>query len=457
LAAEAPGRTRGAARRRLDRGDLRSLHPKTIWRFLKTQPASFWFLNVYVFFEYVRPQQIYRSMGTLPYASTSLLLALGAMVMEGRPLKRLVATDYALLVFTGIILASSITAVQPSASFGSMQLVINWLLLYFLMANIVVTERRYLVFLVAFLLYSFKMSQHGARGWIERGFGFASWGATGAPGWFQNSGEFAIQMAIFIPIVTYFLLAFRSRWGWKTQLLFALMPLTAVMSIIASSSRGGLIALAGVIAWMVLQSRHKIRGAVLAAAVAGLVMFALPQEFRDRFDTIGDDTTSLTRKEYWAFGKEIMAERPVLGIGYANWRSYWRQQHGYVALPHNIYIQAGAELGYVGIGGFIGLILATLWVNHRTRRAVRALGREGRFLAGTAFGLDAAMVSFLIAGTFVTVLYYPFFWMNLAMTTALYHSAQHSVGRVRRAAMQPVAAVAAAAGRTRLPLDGVRS
>ena len=423
---------------------------------MKAQPASFWFLNIYVFFEYVRPQQIYTAMGTLPYAQTSLLLAIGTLLAEGRAMKRFVATDYALMLFTGIILVSSVAAVRPSESLDSMQLFINWLLLYYLVVNIVFTEKRYLVFLLAFFLYSFKMSQHGARGWIERGFSFASWGAAGAPGWFQNSGEFAIQMAIFVPLATYFVLTFRSRWGWKTRLLFVLMPITAVMSIVASSSRGGLIALGGVVTWMVMQSRHKVRGAIVAAVVGMLVLVALPQEFRDRFDTIGDDETSLTRKEYWAFGKQIMAERPVLGIGYGNWLSYWKQQHGYEALPHNIYIQAGAELGYVGIGGFIGLILATLWVNHKTRRAVRALGKDGQFFAGTAFGLDAAMVGFLIAGTFVTVLYYPFFWMNLAMTTALHHSALHSVKLARRSAVAPPTPSALQVSSRPLPLSGAR-
>ncbi|HSJ30318.1 MAG TPA: hypothetical protein VK933_02715, partial [Longimicrobiales bacterium] len=73
-------RARRTAAQRFADSDLRKLHPKAIWRFLKTQPASFWFLNIYVFFEYVRPQQIYRSMGTLPYAQTSLLLAIGTLL-----------------------------------------------------------------------------------------------------------------------------------------------------------------------------------------------------------------------------------------------------------------------------------------------------------------------------------------------------------------------------------------
>ena len=38
-------------------------------------------------------------------------------------------------------------------------------------------------------------------------------------------------------------------------------------------------------------------------------------------------------------------------------------------------------------------------------------------------GLDAALIGYLACGFFVTVLYYPFFWINLAMTVALHNAA----------------------------------
>ena len=79
-----------------------------------------------------------------------------------------------------------------------------------------------------------------------------------------------------------------------------------------------------------------------------------------------------------------------------------------------------ANLGYVGLGAFALLILGTLWINYQTRKIARA-GRAppNSFVVQLAYGLDAAMVSFLVGGYFVTVLYYPFFWINLAFTVAL--------------------------------------
>ncbi|MDB4915879.1 MAG: Lipid core - O-antigen ligase, partial [Gemmatimonadetes bacterium] len=87
---------------------------------------------------------------------------------------------------------------------------------------------------------------------------------------------------------------------------------------------------------------------------------------------------------------------------------------------HNIFIQCMAELGYVGLFVFLLLIFATLKMNRQTRKIARAgPGPPDEFVAEMANGLDAAMVGFLVSGFFITVLYYPYFWINLALTTAL--------------------------------------
>ncbi len=76
----------------------------------------------------------------------------------------------------------------------------GWYVIYFLVINIVTTEARFLLFLAVFLLCSFKLSLFGAKTWTLRGFAFTKWGLQGPPGYFENSGEFAIQMLMFSPL-----------------------------------------------------------------------------------------------------------------------------------------------------------------------------------------------------------------------------------------------------------------
>jgi O-antigen ligase len=402
-----------------------------VWAFIKRQPLSFWAINSYLFFEYVRPQQVFEAIDVLPFAWTSIIVALIALLGEGGRMRKWYAADTWLLAFSCLILVASMFAEDPSISFSKLGDYFAWVLIYFLITNIITNEQRFFVFVLAFLIYSTKMSQHGFRSFAERGGGFASWGATGAPGWFQNSGEFGIQMCVFVAMSTAFILALRSNWPKWKRAVFWFMPVSALISIVASSSRGAVLGLGVMLIWLCLMSPKRVKALASVAVVAGLIWVLLPAQQKDRFRTMGEDDTSQTRLIYWKRGLDVMHNYPVLGVGYKNWMSYTGKHYPMLIgnggerfnqLPHNIFIEAGAELGYTGLLMFIGLIGATLYTNHRTRKRAKQLGDDGKFATAMARGLDAGMIGYLGAGFFVTVFYYPFFWINYAITVALHHS-----------------------------------
>ncbi len=423
-----------AAPSRAGADELYTLSPKAIWRFLKTQPASFWFINAYLLFEYVRPQSIYEAIAGPPWAKMTILLSLGALLLEGKGFRLRTLADGMLCGFSLVLVLSSILAWRPQSSYDALPDFFSWVLIYLLIANIVTTERRFLIFMLAFLLYSFKMSQHATRDWAAAGFAFRNWGVTGAPGWFHNSGEFGIQMTIFLPLAVYFAVGLNKHWGRPAKLLIGAMVVTAVLGTIGSSSRGAILGIAAVGLFILAKSRQKAKGAVALAVFALFAVVVIPEEFVDRFRTMGEDETSTSRLTYWTAGIEAMGRYPVFGIGYANWTPYMRYHHGQMGLPHNIFVQAGAELGYAGLLAFLGMIAATFIVNHQTRRMLRPLGERGKFMSSMAHGLDAALVGYMVSGFFVTVLYYPYFWINLAMTVALHNAARNTLaGRTARA------------------------
>lgn len=416
-----------AGKRRID---LFKVDVRAIWRFLRSEPASFWFINIYLFFEYVRPQSIWTSLDVLPWSEIMLIMALAAMLLEGKmPGLRTILAPL-LVVYSLIVVLSSFTAIYPEASYAGWKLYFSWVLIFFLITNIVTSEKRFFIFMLAFLLYSFKMSQHGFRSWVGNGFGFSSWGVSGAPGWFQNSGEFGIQMCIFLPLSVEFALALRSRWSKWKRWFFYFLPVTAVSGLVASSSRGALLGGAAVGLWWIARSKHRVRALLITVVLAGATWWVVPQQSKDRFATAGEDKTSIERMDRWKAGRQMAAQHPALGIGYNNWETY------YGPLSHNIFIQAGAELGYSGLLAFLALIVGTFVVNARTRKTLRKIPRDTVFLRHMAYGLDGALIGFLASGFFVTVLYYPFFWINLAMTVALSVTARRTAreaGTARRA------------------------
>lgn len=425
-------RSRGRTQSLNDR--LRALYPSAIWASLRREPPAFWMLCAYIFVEYVRPQSAYPSLAILPWGVATLALSLAFFLGgQGRRDRPWTGADTALTLFSIAIICSTVTSTYPDWSVKGLEFYVNWLLIYLLVGGLVVTPRRMVIFTGLYLLWSLKMAQHGARTLVGRGFAFADWGATGGQGWFHNSGEFAIQMCIFLPMAYHFFLGLRHN--LRPWLFWAGMVGTtgaAGLSIIASSSRGGQLGAAIVVLFLILQSRHRVRASVAALGVVAMLWIALPEEQKARFDEMGEDQTSQTRLAYWKDGWEILNDYPVFGIGYDAWEPFYQTRYNPRGeLPHNIFVEAGAELGYSGLSCFVVLIGVTFALNWRTRRYASRLDEWGGYLRHAAFGLDAALVGYLVSGMFVTVLFYPYFWVNLAFTAATYETAR-SLARKRR-------------------------
>jgi O-antigen ligase len=265
------------------------------------------------------------------------------------------------------------------------------------------------------------MSQHGAFEWVSRGFSFAGWGLVGSPGFFRNSGEYAIQMIIFGSLAIAFVSSLKDYWGRYKKWFLYLATATGYMSVMGASSRGAQLALAFIGVWFLLKQKWGFKGLAVVLVLSAALYVILPDEQIMRFHDIGSDTDSLQRLAYWQYGiSEVIPRHPVLGVGYHNWLEYvsFKVPEGLgpyqiVQEPHNIYIQAAAELGFVGFSIFILLVIYAFILNAQTRAIANK--SKNNFLYSLSFGLDAGLIGYLVAGSFVSVLYYPFFWVQLSM------------------------------------------
>ncbi len=408
--------------------DLYALKFKALWSALKQEHLSFWFLVIYLFFEYIRPQTLYPIIDVLPYSK--IFLGLSIISAFSDPSVKWVSGfgNKLLFVYTLVIVLSAFFAFKPSASADNYLFFLNWLILYFLILCVINTETRLFLFMCAFLLVNLKMAQHGFFSWMQRGFSFASYGLIGSPGWFRNSGEFAVEMLIFSPLAMGFVIALRSHWSRNKKWLMYFLPLSGIASIIGSSSRGGQLGLLAIALWLVIKSKKRLKAVMVVFILVSLFVLLLPAKEMHRFDNMGNDKTSLQRLAYWQFGLDIMNKYPVLGIGYYNWEDYslFMKPEGMGPLklnelPHNIFIQAGAELGYTGLVVFIMMIIIAFIYNISTRRMMRD---TNNFIFHLSYGLDAGLIGFLVSGFFVTVLYYPFFWVQYAMIMSVHSIAK---------------------------------
>lgn len=401
-----------------------ALNVKGIWQHFKTEHFSFWMICGYLFIEYVRPQSILPWLDFLPWAQ---LFVLGALVgWLADPKKTWVSSPinkWMVLFFISILL-SSWFAYIPELSFSNLENFYTWMIIYFLIINIVNTRKRFFIFLFIFLVASFKISFGLARVWAMRGFAFTGWGLQGPPGFFQNSGELAIQMAVFWPLALAVAISLRPYiTRWKYGLLMA-MPVTAGMVILGASSRGGQLALAGQFLLKYWRTVFRPKSLLLAIAVASAAWLLLPEAQKERFTQVGDDKTSEQRLLYWEHGLGMLRDHPLTGVGYFNFIPYYERYHTNdmlyptAELPHNIFLQVGADLGWLGLVPYLALIVGAMMVARRTRIHAQQQARDELF-ANLARAMNFSFVGFLVAGQFVSVVYYPFMWIHLAFLVAL--------------------------------------
>lgn len=403
--------------------DFYSLKIGAVWRHFKGESFAFWMVCAYLFLEYVRPQSIYPAIDLLPWTQLAVIGAILGCFTDKTVRWVSSPVNFLLIAFLLIIICSSFLAYFPDVSFKMLDRYYLWIIIYFIIINIVNTRRRFLIFISIFLISSFKLSLSLSITWAKRGFSFADWGLMGPPGFFQNSGELAIQMLVYWPIAWAFANSLKPYISRRLYLVLLLMPITGIMVILGASSRGAQLALACQL--VLMNHRHIFKPKILLsiAVVLTLTWSFVPDEQKDRFDTMGQDGTSKQRLLYWENGVEMIKDNPVLGVGYFNFAPYFQRYFPEdllverAQLPHNIFIQVGTDSGLLGLIVFLSL----LFVGRRLGKQFKASGCEDKQrLIGSCANLS--LLGFVIAGQFVTVTYYPFLWIHLALIVALNNS-----------------------------------
>jgi len=414
-----------------------ALRPKALWRAFRAEHFSFICIWFYLILEYVKPEQAYPIFGVLPFLRFALIGAILGFFADPTVKLNRSPLNWLLCLFVLECLLSACFAYDSAYSFSKFNIVTTWAIVFFLLSSIVNTERRLLLFLVAYFLANFKMAQFGFITWASRGFGFASWGLTGA-GWFRNSGELGMEMSLFLAYLVCVIFYLRQYWGRWTKWLMYFAALSAAGTVIGSSSRGAIIGSVGMLLYLSLFSKRKLRGWMILAVVLFLAYLVMPPQLLARFHTAGNDQTSLTRIAYWTHAREILHQYPFLGAGYYNWIPYYRDHFFDRALTwrveeaHNTYLQMGAELGYSGLIIFIAMVLTSFYINARSARLAKREGFE--FLRAVSMAMNVAAVSLVLASNFLTAFFLPNYWIHFAMTICVATAVRKKIAVVEGAA-----------------------
>lgn len=235
-----------------------------------------------------------------------------------------------------------------------------------------------------------------------------------------DSNDLAFILATTLPL-TFWLL--RSK--GLARPVVVVMVAAISLGVLLSLSRGALLALAVAGVFHALTERRHIPvllfGGAVTLAVALFVAGSAPERINEGLTVkshIADENVE-SRLDAWQAAAELATERPVLGVGPANFGFYYFEKTGRppgtfgLRVVHDAYLDIAAELGFTGLVLFLGYLGITF--SRATTAVRRALGPPG-----LASAVRTAMVVAMVAALTLSEQYFPPFWVLGALATMLF-------------------------------------
>lgn len=263
------------------------------------------------------------------------------------------------------------------------------------------------------------------------------------PGMLEDENDVAMALIVILPF-TFLSVASQPK-KWKRYFYLGTFGLT-LMAIAATISRGGMVGTLPTIMFLWARSKKKALSLVGLVVLVIVAILAAPPNFIHEFESIKDTDkgTAATRIFFWGLSRQLFWARPIVGVGPNCWETgVWS---GIIPIPnqvsnltpHSVYFQLISEMGLTGAIPWAGLVLSTMLTPFTMRR--KKLDRDTapllepfskrpielkQLLADKAF-VDAfgtsiviSVIGFLLASTFLSVLFYPQLFVIAALSHCL--------------------------------------
>jgi O-antigen ligase len=360
-------------------------------------PASYWLLLGFLFLLYanlpfvlpvteiLRPAKV--------VAGAALVMLLAETLLGRRTLSIAWPEGSLLLCFLGVAAISCLTALWPRQAAESLSDLVKMALVYFFIVNCADSERRLRGVMWTLVISGLIPAAGTLKDYLQGNLveGRAAW-----LGIFSNPNEVAYSLVILIPVAAFL----ATGLGLLPRLALLGISMIYVSAIFVTFSRGGLVALAVVIALYAWRKRSVwVWAALLSLAAAGLVLGGKHWSRGEDFSGLKGDVSFRQRLATSEAGLAMFVDHPLLGVGlgcsviawplYAPNDLYSRG----ALVTHNTVIQ---PLGETGIFGFIAFVSFVGFAIHYARRL--ALDASRPSLANLGAGLEIAVWGFVVCG-----------------------------------------------------------
>ena len=227
------------------------------------------------------------------------------------------------------------------------------------------------------------------RVWVEQAIAF---------GTFEDPNDLCTALVVAIPL---FYVLFKITANPIQQVIALTGVGVTAYGVYCTNSRGGIIAVFGMLVSYVLTRLKGIRRYAVAAFGVTAVTILAPSRFSGHL--VGHDRAVL-----WGDGIAMFKSNPIFGVGFKAFTDLSNEH----LQAHNTYIHVLAELGLVGYLPFFLLIYLTAVLLRRTINELKSISKQDYLLLT---GVYSACIGYMTALYFVSREYEHFFYLMMAL------------------------------------------
>ncbi len=343
----------------------------------------------------------------------------------------LLASLWAWFTFTTIYISTVFEFAGHVQDANLHLLEVSKILLMTFITILLVTSKQKLRILVLVILASFGLKAlFAAVFYLKTGGEFQIWGPEGS--FIYDNNDFALAMNMAIPMFFYMAREQSSFWvkiGLRT------LMVCAVVCVIGTYSRGGLVALTAITLGLVAKSRHKaIIFILVSIAVVAVLMFTTAK-WHDRMSEFlqGNlDQSANSRLVAWGGGWNLALEYPITGGGFDVYtdkgifptfvpprlRNKLYGLSGGLHSSHSVYFELLGEQGFVGLGLFVLLIVSCFQSLRKLRKQSRMYS-ELSWVEPYTHMFELTILAYLVNGITLGRAYFDFLYQVVALVVVV--------------------------------------
>ena len=422
---------------------INTINPKSTTNTKNKFP--FFLLIIYLFFEYGRPQDFFPFLAPLhipkiTIATLALLLFTTKKINLKNPQTKCFLAMIALMVFHVPIAANNYWAFWMT--YGQ----VAYFIVYLSIIAFVNDFKKLNLYIDLWILINLFCAFVGVK----------NGGRVPGSAFMGDENDFALVMNMVIPLAYFMFLETDSI---KKKIFYLTACGLFIGANVASFSRGGFVGLLPVAAYCWYKTPRK----ALATIVMGLMLIIFlaftTESYWAEMKTIKEqkmeEGTGAMRKHFWTCAWYMFLDHPIIGVGPGNfpWNiekyekkiGLYRNRMWGGAVAHSLYFTLIPELGLIGILLFSGMLYFSqkdkkLILNLEKEYLLRSNQRDTSWLQRDKdiieqlhkikfiiFGITGAVLGYLVSGAFLSVLYYPHFWLLIGLCVALRNIVQNQM------------------------------